>query len=47
MTKYIHITDLGKQFLVTREKLQSSNQEEITNAQETPYLVKPNHTVLH
>ncbi|MEH1823086.1 MAG: hypothetical protein V7L31_29095 [Nostoc sp.] len=36
LTKYFHVTDLGEQFLVTREKLQSSNQEEITKAQETP-----------
>ncbi|MDZ7970412.1 MAG: hypothetical protein RM368_36705 [Nostoc sp. DedSLP03] len=36
LTKYFHVTDLGEQFLLTREALQSNSQQEIKNAQETP-----------
>lgn len=36
LTKYFHLTDLGKKFLLTREALQSSSQKGIINAQETP-----------
>ncbi|MBG1265007.1 SlyX family protein [Nostoc sp. WHI] len=38
LTKYFHVTDLGEQFLTTREKLQFSSNEEMINAHphETP-----------
>ncbi|ALF54770.1 hypothetical protein ACX27_21160 [Nostoc piscinale CENA21] len=35
LTKYLCVTDLGKKFLITRDTLHSSNQEETTNSQET------------
>ncbi|MBD2439575.1 hypothetical protein [Nostoc sp. FACHB-110] len=31
LTKYLHVTDLGKKFLMTRTQLNSSNQQEKTN----------------
>ena len=36
LTKYFHVTDLGEQFLTTREALESRSQQEMINAQETP-----------
>jgi hypothetical protein len=36
LTKYFHVTDLGQQFLTTREALQSNSLQEMTNAHQTP-----------
>ena len=35
LTKYLNVTDLGKKFLVTRETLQSKNQQEMKKPEET------------
>jgi len=34
LTKYFDVTDLGKKFLITRETLQSKNQQETENSEE-------------
>jgi hypothetical protein len=34
LTKYFVVTDLGKKYLVTRETLQSKNQQEVENSEE-------------
>ncbi|BAY76799.1 hypothetical protein NIES25_32570 [Nostoc linckia NIES-25] len=36
LTQYFHVTDLGEQFLLTRQALESNRQQEMINAQETP-----------
>ncbi|MEG4578630.1 hypothetical protein QUA71_03180 [Microcoleus sp. MON1_C5] len=36
LTKYLDVTDLGKKFLVTRETLQSQNQQEMKKSEENP-----------
>jgi len=36
LAEYFEVTDLGKRFLETREKLQSKNQQGIKSSQETP-----------
>ncbi|MCC5637882.1 hypothetical protein LC593_18975 [Nostoc sp. CHAB 5844] len=36
LTKYLHVTNLGKKFLINRERLQSSSPQEMTNFQKTP-----------
>ncbi|MBH8563734.1 hypothetical protein I8748_16305 [Nostoc sp. CENA67] len=38
LTKYFHVTDLGKKFLKTREVLQSKNQQQTINPLEIPKL---------
>lgn len=34
LTEYIYITDLGKKFLETKEKLNSKNQQDVEDSQE-------------
>ena len=36
LTQYFHVTDLGEQFLATREALKYRNQQKMTNPLETP-----------
>lgn len=36
LTKYLDVTDLGKKFLVTRQTLQSKNQQEMKKPEENP-----------
>ena len=36
LTKYFEVTDLGKKFLETREKLKSKSQQETNSSQGTP-----------
>jgi hypothetical protein len=36
LTKYFEVTDLGKRFLETREKLKSKSQQQTNSSQETP-----------